>query len=43
MKAPARTKFPFRLWHWTLGTESLFDLNADELYTFKLIVNKALS
>lgn len=37
-----RTKFPYRLWHWTHSHESLHALSKDELEWFDLLIRKAL-
>lgn len=42
MHLPFKTKFPWRLWYWTKGEESLFRLNKDELEWFKLLVTQTL-
>lgn len=34
-------KYPWYLWHWTNGSESLFDLNAEELFMFSQFVDYA--
>lgn len=36
-----KTKFPYRMWRWTGGDESLFDLDKDALKAFEILCNKA--
>jgi hypothetical protein len=36
-----KSKFPWRLWRWCAGPESLFTLNADQLRTFEQLVELA--
>lgn len=38
-----RKKFNYRLWHWTLGSENLFDLDPRALATYTLLCDKAVS
>jgi hypothetical protein len=40
-RGSAKPKFPWSLWWWTAATENLFDLSADDLRTFKLLVTEA--
>lgn len=35
-----RTRFPFQLWHWTRGNESLFELDRPTLVTFRVLVRE---
>lgn len=36
-----KSKFPFRLWHWTTSEESLYDLSKEELSIFAQLVAHA--
>lgn len=36
-----KSKFPYRMWHWTCARENLFDLDRDALRWFALFVDEA--
>ncbi len=40
-RKPAKSKFPYVLWHWTNAHENLFTLSREELFIFSLLVNEA--